>query len=76
MTTVAAKRYATVQKRLEFFPKAYSSCQSIGNGGNGHSFLVGGGRRIISPRISKTALRKLPQVVLYHFCRSGLHHSR
>ena len=30
VTTVAAKRYATVQKHLEFLPKAYSRCQSIG----------------------------------------------
>ena len=34
------KWYATVQKHLEFFPKAHSSCQSIGHR---HCFLVGGG---------------------------------
>ena len=45
-----SKRYATVQKHLEFFPKVYSSCQSIGKR---HCFLAGGGRQMIPPPFRK-----------------------
>ena len=41
---------------MDFFPKAYSSCQSIGNGGNGHCFLVGGGCQMILPLFSKNPI--------------------
>ena len=53
MTSVAAKRYSTVQKHLEFFPKAYSSCKSIGNK---HCFLVHAGGGVTQ------ACQKLPRM--------------